>query len=89
MILLQVYFNFGYLTTNIIYPIFLKGMIPKEKIKLCAENITKSVNIKKEGEFILIKGAVYSQELLEEIGLSVLRQVGVPHFTSVSDYYEE
>lgn len=89
MILLQVYFNFGYLTTNIIYPIFLKGMIPKEKIKLCAENITKSVNIKKEGEFILIKGAVYSQELLEEIGLSVLRKGGVPHITSVSDYYEE
>ncbi len=64
-------------------------MITKEKIKLCAENITKSVNIKKEGEFILIKGALYSQELLEEIGLSVLRKGGIPHITSVSDYFEE
>ncbi len=64
-------------------------MIPKEKIKLCAENITKSVNIKKEGEFVLVKGAVYCQELLEEIGLSVLRKGGIPHITSVSDYFEE
>ncbi len=64
-------------------------MITKEKIKLCAENITKSVNIKKEGEFILIKGAIYCQNLLEEIGLSVLRKGGIPHITSVSDYFEE
>jgi len=64
-------------------------MITKEKIKLCAENITKSVNIKKEGELILIKGATYCQELLEEIGLSVLRKGGIPHITSVSDYFEE
>ncbi len=64
-------------------------MITKEKIKLCAENITKSVNIKKEGEFILIKGAIYCQDLLEEIGLSVLRKGGIPHITSVSDYFEE
>lgn len=89
MILLQVYFNFGYLTTNIIYPIFLKGMIPKEKIKLCAENITKSVNIKSEGEFILIKGGFYCHELLEEIGLSVLRKGGIPYISSRSDYFEE
>ncbi len=64
-------------------------MITKNKIRLCAENITKSVNIKKEGEFILIKGAIYCQELLEEIGLCVLRKGGVPHITSISDYYEE
>ncbi|MFX1378844.1 MAG: aminopeptidase [Promethearchaeota archaeon] len=64
-------------------------MITKEKFRLCAENITKSVNIKKEGEFILIKGAIYCQELLEEIGLCVLRKGGVPHITSTSNYFEE
>ncbi len=64
-------------------------MITKEKIKLCAENITKSVNIKKEGEFVLIKGAIYCQELLEEIGLCVFRKGGIPHITAISDYYEE
>ncbi|MFW9820505.1 MAG: aminopeptidase [Candidatus Thorarchaeota archaeon] len=64
-------------------------MITKEKIRLCAENITKSVNIKKQGELILIKGATYCQELLEEIGLSVLRKGGIPHITAVSDYFEE
>jgi aminopeptidase len=63
-------------------------MIDKMKIKKCAENITKSVNIN-EGEFILVKGATYCQELLEEIALSVLRKGGIPHITAVSDYYEE
>ena len=63
--------------------------ISTDKLKLCAENITKSVNIKKEGEFVLIKGAVYCQELLEEIGLSVLRKGGIPYITAVSDYFEE
>jgi len=64
-------------------------MITKEKIRLCAENITKSINIKKEGEYILIKGAIYCQELLEEIGLRVFRKGGIPHITSTSDYFEE
>lgn len=64
-------------------------MITKDKIRLCAENITKSINIKKDGELILIKGAFYCQELLEEIALSVLRKGGIPHITSTSDYYEE
>ncbi|UCC21277.1 MAG: aminopeptidase [Promethearchaeota archaeon] len=64
-------------------------MITKEKIILCAENITRSVNIKKDGELILIKGASYCNDLLEEIGLSVLRKGGIPHITSTSDYFEE
>lgn len=64
-------------------------MITKEQIRLCAENITKSVNMKKEGEFIYIKGNTFSQELLEEIGLCVLRKGGVPHISATSDYYEE
>ncbi len=64
-------------------------MITKEQIRLCAENITKSVNMKKEGEFIYIKGNTFSQELLEEIGLSVLRKGGIPHISATSDYYEE
>ena len=64
-------------------------MIDKEKIKLCAENITNSINMKKEGEYILIKGGFYAHQLLEEIGLSVLRNGGIPHITSTSDYYDE
>ncbi|MFW9987727.1 MAG: aminopeptidase [Candidatus Odinarchaeota archaeon] len=64
-------------------------MIPKEKIKLCAENIVKSVNIKKEGEFILIKGGLYCYELLDEIGLCVLRKGGNPLIRPISDYFEE
>ncbi|MFX0057070.1 MAG: aminopeptidase [Candidatus Heimdallarchaeota archaeon] len=63
-------------------------MITKEKIKLCAENIAKSVNLKK-GEFVLVKGGLYCHELLEEICLSVLRKGGIPHLFSRSDYYEE
>jgi aminopeptidase len=64
-------------------------MIDKQKIKSCAENITRSINIKKEGEFIYIKGNTYCQDLLEEIGLSVLRRGGIPHISATSDYYEE
>ncbi|KKK40860.1 hypothetical protein LCGC14_1148950 [marine sediment metagenome] len=56
-------------------------MIEREKIRLCAENITKSINIQKEGELVLIKGGLYTHELLEEIGLSVLRKGGLPHIT--------
>jgi len=63
-------------------------MITKEKIKLCAENIAKSVNIK-EGEFVLIKGGFYCHDLLEEIGLSLLRKGAIPHIFSKSDYYDE
>jgi aminopeptidase len=63
-------------------------MIDKEKIKLCAENISKSINLK-EGEYVLIKGGFYAHELLEEIGLSVLRKGGIPHITSTSDYYDQ
>ena len=64
-------------------------MIDKQKIKSCAENIARSINIQKEGEFVYIKGNTYSQELLEEIGLSVLRKGGIPHISATSDYYEE
>jgi len=64
-------------------------MIDKQKIKLCAENIVKSINMQKEGEFVLIKGGIYCHELLEEIALDVLRKGGIPHITSTSDYYEK
>ena len=64
-------------------------MIDKEKIRRCAENITNSINMKEEGEYILIKGGLYAHQLLEEIGLSVLRKGGIPHITSTSDYYDE
>ncbi|MFX1405772.1 MAG: aminopeptidase [Promethearchaeota archaeon] len=76
------------LIRNIIYSIFLIDMITDEKIKLCAENITKSVNLKK-GEFVLIKGGLYCHKLLDEIGLSVLRKGGIPHIFSRSDYFDE
>jgi len=64
-------------------------MIDKHKIKNCAENITKSINIKKEGECVFIKGGFYAHQLLEEIGLSILRKGGLPHISSVSDYFDE
>lgn len=64
-------------------------MITKDKIKLCAENIARSISIKKEGEFVVIRGGAYSQELLEEIGLSILRKGGIPHLSYTSDYYTE
>jgi len=64
-------------------------MIDKQKIKTCAENIAKSINIKEEGEYVLIKGGFYTHELLEEIGLSILRKGGIPHITSTSDYFDE
>ena len=59
-------------------------MITKEKIKLCAKNIVKCVNLKKKGESVLIKGGIYSQELLEEIALEVFRNGGLPLITSTS-----
>ncbi len=64
-------------------------MIDKQKIKTCSENIAKSINIKEEGEYVLIKGGFYTHELLEEIGLSILRKGGIPHITSTSDYFDE
>ncbi|MFX1366681.1 MAG: aminopeptidase [Promethearchaeota archaeon] len=73
---------------NNIHEIFDNDMIPKEKIKLCAENIVKGINIKKENEFILIKGGLYCYDLLDEIGVSVLRKGGNPHISPISDYYE-
>jgi len=63
-------------------------MITKEKIRLCAENIAKSTNVKK-GEFVLVKGGLYCHDLLEEIGLSLLRKGAIPHIFSTSDYYDK
>lgn len=62
--------------------------IDTEKIKFCAKNITRCVNIK-EGECIYIRGGVYCQELLEEVALEVLRKGGLPHISSTSDYFSE
>jgi aminopeptidase len=63
-------------------------MIKKEKIKLCAENIIRSVNLK-EGECIYIRGGIYCQELLEEVALNVLRSGGHPHISSTTDNFSE
>ena len=64
-------------------------MVDKEKIKLCAKNIVNSINIQKKGENVLIRGGVYSQDLLEEIALEIYRNDGIPIITSTSDYYTE
>lgn len=63
-------------------------MIEKEKIILCAENIAKCVNVK-VGECVYIRGGIYSQELLEEIALNILRKGGHPHISSTTDSYTE
>ena len=64
-------------------------MIDREKVELCAENIVNSINIKKKGECVFIKGGIYSQDLLEEIALEVFRSGGIPHISSTSDHYTE
>ncbi|MBY8988540.1 MAG: aminopeptidase [Candidatus Lokiarchaeota archaeon] len=64
-------------------------MVEKEKIKLCAKNIVNAINIQKKGENVLVRGGVYTQDLLEEIALDVYRKNGIPVITSNSDYYTE
>ena len=64
-------------------------MVDKDKVKLCAKNIVNAINIQKKGENVLVRGGVYSQDLLEEIGLEVYRKNGIPVITSNSDYYDE
>ncbi|GAH59819.1 unnamed protein product, partial [marine sediment metagenome] len=64
-------------------------MINREKVELCAENIVNSINIKKKGECVFIKGGIYSQDLLEEIALNVFRRGGIPHISSTSDHFTE
>lgn len=64
-------------------------MVDKDKIKLCAKNIVNAINIQKKGENVLVRGGVYSQDLLEEIALEVYRNNGIPVITSNSDYYNE
>jgi aminopeptidase len=62
-------------------------MVDKEKVKLCAENIAKSIHMVNEGENIFIRGGLYSQDLLEEIGLCIYRNGGVPFISYTSDEY--
>lgn len=64
-------------------------MVDIEKIKLCAKNIVNAINIQKKGENVLVRGGIYSQDLLEEIALEVYRQNGLPVITSTSDYFNE
>jgi len=64
-------------------------MVELEKIKECAKNIVKAINIQKRGENVLVRGGIYSQDLLEEIALEVYRNNGIPVITSNSDYYNE
>ncbi|MHA1195588.1 MAG: aminopeptidase [Promethearchaeota archaeon] len=64
-------------------------MIPKEKIKLCAKNIVKALNIKSNEKYVIVRGGTYSQNLLEEIGLELYRIGALPHITATSDYFTE
>ena len=63
-------------------------MIDKKKIKFCAENITKCVNVK-EDDCVYIRGGIYCQDLLEEVALEVLRKGGLPHISSTTDNFSE
>ena len=62
-------------------------MVDKAKVKLCAENIAKSIHIVDEGENVFIRGGLYSRDLLEEIGLCIYRMGGIPFISYTSDYY--
>ena len=62
-------------------------MVDKEKVKLCAENIAKSIHMVNEGENVFIRGGLYSQDLLEEIGLCIYRNGGIPFISYTSDDY--
>jgi aminopeptidase len=64
-------------------------MVNKDKIKQCASNIVRFINIQNEGECILVKGGLYCQELLEEVALELFRKGAIPHITSTSDYYTD
>ncbi|GAH86506.1 unnamed protein product, partial [marine sediment metagenome] len=64
-------------------------MVEKEKIKLCAKNIVNAINIQNKGENVLIRGGIYSQDLLEEIALEVYRNDAISIITSLSDDYKE
>ncbi len=63
-------------------------MITKEKIQLCAKNIVKFIGLKKE-DCVYIKGGIYAQDLLEEVGLEILRKGAYPFINSTSDYYSK
>lgn len=60
----------------------------REKIEQCAKNIIKCVAVE-PGECIYIKGGIYCQDLLEEIGLEALRKGVIPHISSTTDYFSE
>ncbi|MFW9950359.1 MAG: aminopeptidase [Candidatus Thorarchaeota archaeon] len=64
-------------------------MITNQKIRDCAENIANFINIQKQGETVLVKGGLYSHELLEEIALSLFRKGGIPEIICYSDHFYE
>jgi aminopeptidase len=62
-------------------------MVDRERIKLCAENIAKSIHMVNKGENVFIRGGLYSRKLLEEIGLCIYRNGGIPFISYTSDDY--
>ncbi|TFF63600.1 MAG: aminopeptidase [Promethearchaeota archaeon] len=62
-------------------------MIDDKDYKICAENIVKAANIS-PGEFVFVRGGVYSQRLLEEIAINVYRKEAIPFINSTTDDYK-
>ncbi|MHA1658188.1 MAG: hypothetical protein ACTSUT_03570 [Promethearchaeota archaeon] len=61
-------------------------MVSIKKLKLCAENIAKCVNIK-DNDCVYIRGNSYYQNIAEEVALNVLRYKGHPFMNLMSDNY--
>ncbi len=61
-------------------------LITKEKIRKCAKAIVDGMNLK-AGEAVIIRGGVYSQELLEEIGIFCYKKGAQPLIMSSTDEY--
>jgi aminopeptidase len=51
--------------------------------------MVKFLNLKPEGECVLVTGGTYSQELLEEIGLALYRKGSLPQIIATSDHYTD
>jgi aminopeptidase len=61
-------------------------MITKEKIRKCAEAIVTGMNFK-EGEAVIIRGGIHTQQLLEEIGILCYKKGAQPLIMSTTDSF--
>lgn len=63
-------------------------IILKEEMEKCAINIVEGMNLK-ANESVLIRGGIYSQELLEEIAINCYKKNAHPLIVSATDKYLE